>query len=148
MGLIANMSALYRVMALRFSGNGHYLIQCWPRSVMPYGIIRTQKVKSGFNLLIPGRLEWKLIQAIFNLTLVNGGRGIKRETAFRSMSLDITKDKSTLVLVMAWCHQATSHYLSEQCWPRPLPPYGVTRSQGLALILNVVIFKHISMILS
>ena len=24
--------------------------------------------------------------------------------------------KSTLVQVMAWCHQATSHYLS-QCWP-------------------------------
>ena len=29
---------------------------------------------------------------------------------------------------MAWCHQATSHYLS-QCWPRSLSPYGVTRSQ-------------------
>ena len=25
--------------------------------------------------------------------------------------------KSALVQVMAWCHQATSHYLS-QCWPR------------------------------
>ena len=25
-------------------------------------------------------------------------------------------DKSTWVQVMAWCHQATSHYLS-QCWP-------------------------------
>ena len=29
---------------------------------------------------------------------------------------------------MAWCHQATSHYLS-QCWPRSLSPYGVTRPQ-------------------
>ena len=29
---------------------------------------------------------------------------------------------------MAWCHQATSHYL-KQCWPRSLPPYGVTRPQ-------------------
>ena len=28
-----------------------------------------------------------------------------------------TDDKSTLVQVMAWCWQATSHYLS-QCWPR------------------------------
>ena len=34
----------------------------------------------------------------------------------------------TLVQVMAWCHQATSHYLS-QCWPRSLSPYGVTRPQ-------------------
>ena len=34
--------------------------------------------------------------------------------------------QSTLVQVMAWCRQATSHYLS-QCWPRSLSPYGVTR---------------------
>ena len=37
-------------------------------------------------------------------------------------------DKSTLVGVMAWCRQATSHYLS-QCWPRSLSPYGITRPQ-------------------
>ena len=29
---------------------------------------------------------------------------------------------------MAWCCQATSHYLS-QCWPRSLSPYGITRPQ-------------------
>ena len=44
------------------------------------------------------------------------------------MSLDLTEDKSTLVQVMAWCHQATSHYLS-QCWPRSVLPYGVIRPQ-------------------
>ena len=27
---------------------------------------------------------------------------------------------------MAWCHQATRHYLS-QCWPRSMSPYGVIR---------------------
>ena len=31
-------------------------------------------------------------------------------------------DKSTLVQVMAWCHQAPSHYLS-QCWPKSMSPY-------------------------
>ena len=31
---------------------------------------------------------------------------------------------------MAWCHQATSHYLN-QWWPRSLPPYGVTRPQWI-----------------
>ena len=36
--------------------------------------------------------------------------------------------KSTLVQVMAWCHQVTSHYLNE-CWPRSLTPYGITRLQ-------------------
>ena len=44
------------------------------------------------------------------------------------MGLDLTDDKSILAQVMAWCHQATCHYLS-QCWPRSLSPYGVTRSE-------------------
>ena len=30
--------------------------------------------------------------------------------------------------VVAWCRQATSHYLS-QCWPSSTSPYGVTRPQ-------------------
>ena len=42
------------------------------------------------------------------------------------MPLDLTYGKSTLVQVMAWCHQATSHYLS-QCWPRSMSPNGITR---------------------
>ena len=44
------------------------------------------------------------------------------------MSLHFTNDQSILVQVMAWCCQATSHYLS-QCWPRSLSPYGVTRPE-------------------
>ena len=36
--------------------------------------------------------------------------------------------QSKLVQVMAWCSQATSHYLS-QCWPRLMSFYGVTRPQ-------------------
>ena len=37
-------------------------------------------------------------------------------------------EKSALVQVMAWWHQATSHYLN-QCWPRSMSQYGVTRLQ-------------------
>ena len=48
--------------------------------------------------------------------------------ALRWMPLDLTDDKSTLVQVMAWCRQATSHYLS-QCWPRSMSPNGITRPQ-------------------
>ena len=44
------------------------------------------------------------------------------------MPLNLNDDKSTLVQVMAWCRQATSHYLS-QCCPRSLSPYGVIRPQ-------------------
>ena len=38
------------------------------------------------------------------------------------------EDQSTLVQVMVWCRQATSHYLS-QCWLRSMSPYGISRPQ-------------------
>ena len=44
------------------------------------------------------------------------------------MPQDLTDDKSTLVQVMAWCRQATSHYLG-QCWPISMSPNGATRPQ-------------------
>ena len=40
------------------------------------------------------------------------------QIVLRWMSLDLTDDMSTLVQVMAWCCQVTSHYLS-QCCPDP-----------------------------
>ena len=55
------------------------------------------------------------------------------------MPLDFTDDQSTLVQVMAWCRQATSHYLS-QCWPRSLSPFGITRSQWIDILC---IYCHI-----
>ena len=60
----------------------------------------------------------------FSLTSQN----IKISGTIIWMSLDFIDDQSTLVWVMAWCRQATSHYLS-QSWPRSLSPYGVTRPQ-------------------
>ena len=38
--------------------------------------------------------------------------------------------ESTLAQVMAWCHQATSHYLS-QCWLRFVIPNGIWRHQAI-----------------
>ena len=45
----------------------------------------------------------------------------------RWMMKDPTDEKSTLAQLMAWCRQATSHYLS-QSWPRSktMSPYDVT----------------------
>ena len=62
------------------------------------------------------------------------------------MPLDHICDKSTLVQVTAWCHQATSHYLS-QCWPRSLSPYGVTRPQWVNIFLVWYIIILISVYL-
>ena len=48
------------------------------------------------------------------------------ENALRWMPQNTFDVESILVQVMAWCHQATSHYLSH-CWPISMSPYGVTR---------------------
>ena len=82
------------------------------------------------NSLAPGRFQFNFRQVIFKLILMNGGWGISYEIALRWMPLDLTDDKSTLVQVMAWCRQATSHYLS-QCWLRSMSPIGVIRPQSV-----------------
>ena len=80
------------------------------------------------NSLAPGKFEWNFRYAIFKRISVIDGWGISCEIALIWMSWDFTDDQSTLVQVMAWCRQATSHYLS-QCGPRSLSPYGVTRPE-------------------
>ena len=45
----------------------------------------------------------------------------------------------TLVQVMACCHQATHHYLS-QCWPRLMSQYGITRPKSVNS--NFTTFMH------
>ena len=64
------------------------------------------------------------------------GWGISCEIAQIWLPLDYNYEKSTLVQLMAWCHQATSHYLS-QCWPRSLSPYGVTRPQWVMRLVGL-----------
>ena len=85
--------------------------------------------------LHPGKFEWNFRYLIFQKISVIDGWGISCELALRWMSLNLTDDKSKLVQVMAWCRQATSHYLS-QCWPRSLSPYGVTRPQWVIRTLH------------
>ena len=65
---------------------------------------------------------------IFKLILVIDGWRISCEIVLTWTPQDLTDDKSTLVQVMAWCCQTTSHYLS-QCWHSSLSPYGITRPQ-------------------
>ena len=78
------------------------------------------------NSLAPGEFQENFRYVIFKRILVIDGWGISCEIALIWMSLDLNYEKSTLVQVMAWCCQATSHYLSH-CWPRSLSPYGVSR---------------------
>ena len=75
---------------------------------------------------------------IFNIALLIGIFKSSYDNVLRWMPQDLIDDKSTLLQVMAWCHQATSHYLN-QCWPRFPTPYGVTRPQWA----KCAIFIHI-----
>ena len=81
------------------------------------------------NSLAPGGFDYSLKLGNFKLlisTIVIWS--IFCEIAIMWMPQYLTDHQSTLVQVMAWCRQATSHYLS-QCWPGSLSPYDVTRPQ-------------------
>ena len=80
------------------------------------------------NSLAPGRLEQNFGSIIFKIILVITGWCVSSKIALSWMSVDLADDKSTVVQVMAWCLEATSHYLS-QCWPRLVSLYGITRPQ-------------------
>ena len=84
-----------------------------------------------------GWLLHSMFVLIFKQILVIDQWGISYEIALIWMALDFADDQSTLVQVMAWCRQATSHYLN-QCWPRSLSPYGVTRPQWVKAMMRAV----------
>ena len=104
------------------------------------------------NSLVPGIFEWNFRHVIFKHIFVIDDWSFSCEIALTWKPQDLTDDQSTLVQVMAWCRQATSHYLN-QCWPRSLLPYGVTRPQWVNSLapgrwdcnLELTIFKLISM---
>ena len=80
------------------------------------------------NSLAPWRFQTNFRKAIFQLILAIDGWSVSCKIVLKWMPMHLADGKSTLVQVMAWCRQATSHCLN-QCWPRSLLPYGVIRPQ-------------------
>ena len=80
------------------------------------------------NSLAPGEFDYSLQLVNYKLISMINILSIFCAIVIRWMLQQLTDHQSTLVQAMAWCRQATSHYLS-QCWPRPLSPYGITRPQ-------------------
>ena len=84
-----------------------------------------------FNSLEP-LIHWPLersgsnsISAFFKCSLRNGLSGISSETGLSWVPQNTLDDKSILSQAMAWCRQATNHYLV-LCWVRSMLPCGVT----------------------
>ena len=90
------------------------------------------------NSLAPGGFDYSLKLVNFKFISTINIWSIFCEIAIRWMPQYLTDHWSTLVQVMAWCRQATSHYLS-QCWPRSLSPYDVTRPQWVKYTMNTLI---------
>ena len=72
-------------------------------------------IRSGINSLSPGGYDFDfkcvLIKCVVVITVMSNST----VNAFDWMAQYSTDNKSTLVQVMAWCHQATSHYLKQWC---------------------------------
>ena len=69
------------------------------------------------NSMVPRRFGCDFKYATFILALLIGIFESSYFNALSQIPPDFIDDESTLVQVMAWCHQAASHYLI-QCWPR------------------------------
>ena len=117
-------STLVQVMAWCHQATSHYLNQCWPISLPPYGVTGPQWV----NSLASGRYGNKFKSVIFKLVTQNSSLGTCCSIALRCMPQNLTNEKSAVVQVIDCCLMAPSPYLS-QCWPRSMSPYGITRPQ-------------------
>ena len=75
--------------------------------------------------------------------LVIDGWHVFCKIPLRWMSLYLNDEKSALVQLMAWCRQATSHYLSQR-WSRSVSPYDIIRPQWVNTGLNneLVLFRQ------
>ena len=85
---------------------------------------------------VPGRYGNDFKGAIFKLFIHNTGLAAWCTDALTWIPKNLLDDKSTLVQVMAWCHQVTSQYLY-QCRPRSISPYGMI----MAKWVNEIKFK-------
>ena len=91
--------------------------------------------------MVPGRCGCNVKLVIFKLIPRIDALSISCEIALMWMPQDLTDDLSILVQVMAWCRQATSHYLS-QCQPKSISPYYITRPHCFVFCAELFCGKH------
>ena len=111
-------STLVQVMAWCRQAASHYLSQCCPRSLSPYGVTRPQWVNSLF--LSGSKCHSKNI--VYKYEFVTDSKSISIGSDLRSVYgyLMLTMDH-----LMAWCLTAPIHYLNK-CSPRSITSYGDT----------------------
>ena len=71
----------------------------------------------------------------FWLILLTDGWGVSCVIASKWLSQNLTDIKPLLVQVMAWCHQVTSHYLSQFYWYQYHSQLDSTHNLGIISVL-------------
>ena len=105
-----------------------------PKFAGGFSLLAISISHDGINLLAPGRYVSNFKGMVFELIIQNCSWGTRFENCPRRlMPQNFSNDKSTLVQVMDWCRQATSHCMS-QCWPKCMTPYGVSRPVWVKLV--------------
>ena len=87
----------------------HYLNQWWLVYRSIYASLGLSELTHLSSSL--GRYGCNFKNIILKLIIQNNN--------FQTGKITFTNQKSTLIQIMAWCHHATSHYLS-QCWPKSM----------------------------
>ena len=123
-GSINKILALVQIMVWHLPVRSHYLNQCW----LVYWCIKVSLCLDELTLLPLGGCDINFKSIIFELVTQTSIFGPHCEMVLRWVPQNLTNQKSTMVQVMAWCHQATSHDL-RQCGFRSMLPYDVTRPQ-------------------
>ena len=90
------------------------------------------------NSMVPGKCGCNPNNVFFKLKPWVNILSTSSEIVLRRIPQSTFDAKLTLVRVMGWCRQATSHYLSP-CWSRSTSPYGVRR-QWVKLVLAWYIY--------
>ena len=114
---------LQYINTLRPRQNRHYLIQCWPISMLPYGVTRPQWEISLDPRICGSNFKYMILEHTIMVFAISN---ISQETALRWCYWSLWW--STLSHIMAWCHQPTSHNLN-QYWRSSMMSHGITRSQ-------------------
>ena len=109
----------------------------WKQQSVPFTGRMSTNVSCSHDERWVGKLltHWPLedLKIIFKLIPQDSSLGACCEIALRWLPQNLSNVESTLVQVMTWCRQATSHYLN-QCWPRSLTSFSVTRPQCVNII--------------
>ena len=82
-------------------------------------------VATMYNPVINSLVSGRCGIVMFNFQVYYTNWDTHGEIALGWMPQNLTNEKSTLVEVMAFCHQAASHYLG-QFWSRSMLPYDFT----------------------